>query len=168
MCDTGTGHRTSRLEKACCLCRTTGNTRLLPLKAKRIKQVGADKPDHINILTAYTFGIFTYGKKTGTSCKWIEATLRSYCFLFTEYLGKTGVTGQYTGYNAPDDNAYVERLIRTVKEEEIWLNLYDTVSEARAAVEEYIRFYNEERLHSSLGYRPPKEFAAAHVTLAAA
>jgi putative transposase len=87
---------------------------------------------------------------------------------FTEYLGKTGVTGQYTGYNAPDDNAYVERVIRTVKEEEIWLNLYDTVSEARAAVEEYVRYYNEERLHSSLGYRPPKEFAAAHVTLAAA
>ncbi len=87
---------------------------------------------------------------------------------FSEYLGKTGVSGEYTGYNAPDDNAYVERVIRTVKEEDIWLNLYDTVSEARAAVEEYIRYYNEERLHSSLGYRTPEEFAAAHVTLAAA
>ena len=86
---------------------------------------------------------------------------------FTEYLGKAGVTGEYTGYNAPDDNACVERVIRTVKEEEIWLNLYDTVSEARAAVEEYIRYYNEERLHSSLGYRPPKEFAAAYLTPAA-
>jgi len=87
---------------------------------------------------------------------------------FTEYLGSTGVAGEYTGYNAPDDNAYVERVIRTVKEEEIWLNLYDTTSEARAAVEEYIRYYNEERLHSSLEYRTPKESAEAHLTLAAA
>ena len=48
---------------------------------------------------------------------------------FVEYLGKTGVKGQYTGYNTPDDNAYIERVIRTVKEEEIWPNIYDTLSE---------------------------------------
>lgn len=87
---------------------------------------------------------------------------------FVEYLGKTGVQGQYTGYNAPDDNAYVERVIRTVKEEEIWPNLYDTVSEARSAIEAYINYYNKERIHSSLGYRTPNEVAAAHSTLAAA
>ena len=57
---------------------------------------------------------------------------------FVEYLGKAGVRGQYTGYNAPDDNAYVERVIRTVKEEEVWPNLYDSLSEARAAIEDYI------------------------------
>jgi putative transposase len=86
---------------------------------------------------------------------------------FVEYLGASGVKGQYTGYNAPDDNAYVERVIRTVKEEEIWLNLYDTFSEAHAAIDGYVRFYNEERIHSSLGYRTPREFAAAFVTLTA-
>lgn len=87
---------------------------------------------------------------------------------FVEYLGACGVRGQYTGYNAPDDNAYVERVIRTIKEEEIWLNEYDMFSEAHAAIDEYVRFYNEERIHSSLGYRTPKEFAAAFVTLTAA
>ena len=87
---------------------------------------------------------------------------------FVEYLGTCGVRGQYTGYNAPDDNAYVERLIRTVKEEEIWLNEYDSFSEAHAAADSYVRFYNEERIHSALGYRTPKEFAAAHLALTAA
>ena len=87
---------------------------------------------------------------------------------FVEYLGKAGVRGQYTGYNAPDDNAYVERAIRTVKEEEVWPNLYDSLSEARAAMEDYINYYNEQRIHSALGYQTPSEFAAAHNTLAAA
>ena len=87
---------------------------------------------------------------------------------FVEYLGKTGVQGQYTGYNAPDDNAYIERVIRTVKEEEIWPNVYDTLSEARIAIEAYVNYYNDERIHSALGYRTPNEVAAVYNTLAAA
>lgn len=87
---------------------------------------------------------------------------------FIEYLGHTGVRGEYTGYNAPDDNAVVERVIRTIKEEEIWLNQYETFSEAHQAIDEYIQFYNQERIHSALGYQTPDEFAAAQVTLVAA
>jgi len=87
---------------------------------------------------------------------------------FVEYLGSTGAKGQYTGYNAPDDNAYIERVIRTLKEEEIWPNAYDTLAEARTAIESYIRYYNNERIHSALGYQTPNEFAATHVTLVAA
>lgn len=66
------------------------------------------------------------------------------------------------------DNAYVERVIRTVKEEEVWPNLYDSLSEARSAMEDYINYYNNERIHSALAYQTPSEFAAAHNTLAAA
>ncbi len=87
---------------------------------------------------------------------------------FVEYLGSVGIQGQYTGYNAPDDNAFVERVIRTIKEEEIWLNSYATWAEAHAAVEAYVRFYNEQRVHSALGYRTPKEFAAEMKSLKAA
>jgi putative transposase len=87
---------------------------------------------------------------------------------FSEFLGAHGITGQYTGYNAPDDNAYVERVIRTIKEEEIWPNLWENLSEARRAMEAYVTYYNQERLHSSLDYRTPSEVAAAFITRAAA
>ncbi len=76
---------------------------------------------------------------------------------FVEFLGKHGVRGQYTGYNAPDDNAYVERVIRTIKEEEIWSSDYDSLSQAHESVESYIRYYNGVRLHSSLDYQTPDE-----------
>jgi len=83
---------------------------------------------------------------------------------FVEYLGTVGIRGQYTGYGAPDDNAYVERVIRTIKEEEIWLNQYESWAEAHRAIDEYVQFYNEERIHSALEYRTPNEFASAHKT----
>jgi putative transposase len=87
---------------------------------------------------------------------------------FIEFLRQHGVKGQYTGYNAPDDNAYVERVIRTIKEEEVWPNNWDTFLEAHEAVENYISFYNEQRLHSALGYITPAKAAAKHITLNAA
>ena len=84
---------------------------------------------------------------------------------FVEFLRQRGVKGQYTGYNAPDANAYVERVIRTIKEEEVWPNNWDTFPEAHEAIENYIRFYNDERLHSALGYITPANAAAKQVTL---
>ena len=88
---------------------------------------------------------------------------------FVEYLGKSGINGQYTGYNAPDDNAFVERVIRTIKEEEVWPNVYDTFSEAWDAIDGYMRYYNNERIHSSLDYQTPREVAVKKgVTLNAA
>ncbi len=121
---------------------------------------------------ALRMGLESEGLVTKEACR--KLTLRSdngsqpCSKQFVEYLGKTGVQGQYTGYNAPDDNAYIERVIRTVKEEEIWPNVYDTLSEAGAAIEAYVNYYNSERIHSALGYRTPNEFAAAYNTLAAA
>jgi putative transposase len=87
---------------------------------------------------------------------------------FVEFLHAHGVQGQYTGYDAPDDNAYVERLMRTIKEEEIWPNLWDTLGEARQAIEAYVKYYNEQRIHSALDYQTPSEVAAAFITRAAA
>jgi len=87
---------------------------------------------------------------------------------FVEYLGTCGITGQYTGYDAPDDNAYVERVIRTIKEEEVWLNSYETFLEAHEAMERYIDYYNQERIHSALDYKTPNEVAASYVTRKAA
>ena len=53
------------------------------------------------------------------------------------------------------DNIFIERLRRTVKYEEGYLKAYDTVREARAGIDAYMNFYNNERPHQSLGYRTP-------------
>src|SRR3954462_3706962 len=53
------------------------------------------------------------------------------------------------------DNIFVERLWRSLKYEEVYLKDYTTVTEARAGIDCYFRFYNQERLHQSLGYRTP-------------
>ncbi len=87
---------------------------------------------------------------------------------FVEYLGSVGVQGQYTGYDSPDDNAYVERVFRTIKEEEVWPNEYDSFAEAHEAIEDYVNYYNDERIHSALAYRTPNEVAAMFNTPIAA
>jgi putative transposase len=53
------------------------------------------------------------------------------------------------------DNIFIERLWRSLKYEEVYLKDYESVSEARAGLERYFRFYNQERLHQSLQYRTP-------------
>lgn len=58
------------------------------------------------------------------------------------------------------DNAVVERVFRSLKQE--WIeDPYATRQEASHAVIDYLaRYYNHERLHSTLNYRPPAEFEA--------
>jgi putative transposase len=53
------------------------------------------------------------------------------------------------------DNIFIERLWRSLKYEEVYLKDYESVTEARAGIERYFRFYNQERLHQSLQYRTP-------------
>ncbi len=59
----------------------------------------------------------------------------------------------------PWDNGYAERLIRTLKEEEVYLNEYDDIIDARARIDQFIlQVYNQKRPHSALGYLTPIEF----------
>ena len=53
------------------------------------------------------------------------------------------------------DNIFIERLWRSLKYEEVYLKDYPWVSEARAGIAKYFKFYNYERLHQSLDYRTP-------------
>jgi len=55
------------------------------------------------------------------------------------------------------DNIFTERLWRTVKYEEVYLKEYASPREAREGLRDYLRFYNEERVHQSLDYRTPTE-----------
>ena len=55
------------------------------------------------------------------------------------------------------DNIFNERLWRTMKYEEVYLKSYESPNEAYQSISDYIRFYNEERIHQSLKYQTPAE-----------
>ena len=75
---------------------------------------------------------------------------------FTERLKQAGVLISMDGRGRCLDNVFVERLWRTVKYENIYLQAYATVAELEQGLRSYLRFYNEERLHQSLDYQPPQ------------
>ena len=59
----------------------------------------------------------------------------------------------------PWENGYAERLIRTLKEEEVHLNAYEDIHEARARIGHFItQVYHHKRPHSALEYLTPVEF----------
>jgi len=55
------------------------------------------------------------------------------------------------------DNIFIERLWRSVKQENIYLSAYVNVLETRLGLQEYFSFYNTKRRHQSLAYKTPQE-----------
>ena len=59
----------------------------------------------------------------------------------------------------PEENGYAERLMRTIKEEEVDLSEYEDYGDALRGLERFLNdVYNHKRIHSSLGYLTPAEF----------
>jgi putative transposase len=77
--------------------------------------------------------------------------------VFTNMLLEQGIQISMDGKGRYLDNIFVERLWRTVKYEEVYLRAYEGVREARARIEAYMNFYNNERPHQALGYRTPAQ-----------
>jgi putative transposase len=67
--------------------------------------------------------------------------------------GKTKIS--MDGRGRAMDNIFTERLWRSVKYDEVYLKDYQTVNEAREGIGAYLKDYNYERLHESLGYQTP-------------
>jgi putative transposase len=76
---------------------------------------------------------------------------------FTGRLESAGVAVSMDGRGRALDNVFVERLWRTVKYEDIYIRGYETVAELVQGLARYFAFYNQERLHQSLGYATPGE-----------
>jgi len=76
---------------------------------------------------------------------------------FTDCLNDHGVRISMDGRGRVFDNIFVERLWRTLKYELIYLNDFRDGAELYHALAAYLRFYNEERPHQALDYRPPAQ-----------
>jgi putative transposase len=76
---------------------------------------------------------------------------------WTSRLERAGVAVSMDGKGRWADNVFVERLWRTVKYEDIYLNRYEVVPELQAGLKVYFPFYNEVRPHQALGDRTPAE-----------
>ncbi len=62
----------------------------------------------------------------------------------------------------PEENGYAERLMRTIKEEEVDLSDYRDFADAERQIQRFLEdVYMTKRIHSSLGYLTPAEFEAA-------
>src|SRR5947209_11539019 len=76
---------------------------------------------------------------------------------FTTTLKRHEIAISMDGKGRCMDNIFVERLWRSLKYEEVYLNAYASVAEARTGIGAWLDFYNEERQHQSLGYRTPRQ-----------
>ena len=76
---------------------------------------------------------------------------------WVERVEAAGARVSMDGRGRCPDNVFVERLWRTVKYEDVFLRGYESVPELERGLREYFAFYNEARLHQSLGYKTPAE-----------
>ncbi|KFJ07092.1 integrase [Bifidobacterium tsurumiense] len=65
----------------------------------------------------------------------------------------------------PYDNAVVETTNRLLKKELIYRNHYSTIERLRSDPDGYVWWFNNQRLHSTLGYRSPNEFTQQGLVL---
>src|SRR5690554_5806356 len=74
---------------------------------------------------------------------------------YTGYLQSMGIHQSMDGKARWVDNVIIERWFRSLKTEEIYISCYENPRELRVGIEAYIRKYNYERPHSSLGEERP-------------
>lgn len=85
---------------------------------------------------------------------------------YTHCLERLGVAISMSSLGQPTENPYAERVIRTIKEEEVYLAEYADFQDAYHRIGHFIEdVYQTKRVHSALGYLTPAEFEAAYWSL---
>jgi putative transposase len=78
---------------------------------------------------------------------------------YVERLTAVGAAVSMAAVGEPEENGYAERLMRTIKEEEVALTEYRDYPDARRQLGRFLdAVYNRKRIHSALGYLTPAEF----------
>ncbi len=78
-------------------------------------------------------------------------------YSFRSYLKELEVEQSFSSPGYPYDNAVCESFFHTLKKESLYRQLYKDASELSATLDEYIEFYNEQRLHRTLKMKTPSQ-----------
>jgi len=63
----------------------------------------------------------------------------------------TGITQEFTPYHCPSANGFVERWMKTFKEEYAWCHVFEIIEEAEATIAKWIKYYKEASSPESVG-----------------
>ena len=74
---------------------------------------------------------------------------------FTDRLEASDIAISWNARGSYFDNIFIERLWRSVKYEEVYLNDYDSMHIAHGRLRDYFNFYSRERFHQPFDYRTP-------------
>jgi transposase InsO family protein len=86
---------------------------------------------------------------------------------FQREIAFLGIDGSPAFVRAPEGNGCAERFIRTLKENLLWVRVFDTVEELRRALLEFRETYNSTWLIERHGFRPPNAVRQDHFSTAA-
>jgi putative transposase len=87
--------------------------------------------------------------------------LRYACGDYTDLLQQHDVQISMAAVGKPEENGFAERLMRTIKEEEVALREYTDFHDAYQHIGRFLEdVYTRKRIHSALGYLTPAEFEA--------
>lgn len=82
---------------------------------------------------------------------------------FMQACSLLGIKQAFTAYSNPKGNADTERMMRTLKEELLWLSEWQSVEAVKTRLDNFIEEFNENYLHSALGYKSPNKFEAEYL-----
>jgi putative transposase len=77
---------------------------------------------------------------------------------FSEWCEAQGIALRYIQPGKPDQNAYIERFNRSYRQDVLDLYVFSSLEEVREVTADWLRDYNTERPHDSLGRMPPLTF----------
>lgn len=77
---------------------------------------------------------------------------------FVDWAAAHRVAIHYIQPGKPDQNAYIERFNRTYRTEVLNAHLFESTADLQAITDAWLRVYNSERPHDSLGRKPPLTF----------